>query len=138
MTHSFARYQDSEPSIDTLAQMAEVAFKALPEAFQIACGRVVFRVADTADYHTLAALKLNHPLQLAGLYRGASIRADLVNSGHLPPPEVWLYRAAILHEWRARGNVTLQDMVTHVLVHEIGHHMGLSDHDIDVLEDEED
>ena len=138
MTQTFARYQDSEPSIDTFAQMAEVAFKELPEAFQIACGRVVFRIADTADYSTLAALKLSHPLQLAGLYRGASIRADLANSGHLSPPEVWLYRAAILNEWRARGNVTLQDMLTHVLVHEIGHHMGLSDHDIDVLENEDD
>jgi predicted Zn-dependent protease with MMP-like domain len=130
-----AQAQSSDPySIEAFYQMADIAFATLPETVQIACQRVVFRVVDYADAQTLAGLKLTHPLQLAGLYRGASIRADIANSGHLPPPEVWLYRAAILNEWRNRGNVTLQDMVTHVLVHEIGHHMGLSDDDIDALE----
>lgn len=134
MTQAVAHYALSEPTLDDVADMANIAFDQLPQVFRDACGRVVFRVADYADAQTLASLKLTHPLQLAGLYRGVSVGAELANSGHLLPPEVWLYRAAIVNEWRERGNVSLQDMVTHVLVHEIGHHMGLSDDDIDALE----
>ncbi len=134
MTFAQTTQSHNSPSLDDLSAMAESAFAQLPDSVRIACQRVVFRVADYADNETLSGLKLTHPLQLAGLYRGVSVRAEIANSGHLPPPEVWLFRQAILHEWQSRGDVTLQDMVNHVLVHEIGHHMGLSDDDIDALE----
>jgi predicted Zn-dependent protease with MMP-like domain len=138
MTHAFAFSNPYEPSLDDMSDMAEHAFAQLPKPVQIACQRVVFRIADYADRETLSGLKLTHPLQLAGLYRGVSVQAEIANSGHLPPPEVWLYRQAILQQWRSRADISLQEMVSHVLIHEIGHHMGLSDDDIDRLEAQED
>jgi len=122
------------PSLDEITLMAEVAFTELPIAFQRACGRVVFRVADFADAKTLHSVGLNNRWHLSGLYHGAAIGAEYSSTPPLMPAEIWLYRQPILAEWHQRGDITLQHLVSHVLVHEIGHHMGLSDDEIDAIE----
>jgi predicted Zn-dependent protease with MMP-like domain len=95
---------------------------------------VIFRVQDVADDETLDALEIDDPLELTGLYQGV----DLARRSVLDPAPsasiVFLYRLPILYEWAERGEVSLGELVTHVLVHEIGHHFGLSDAQIDTIE----
>ena len=122
------------PTLNDMADLAEAAFKALPDVFRHAAGSVVFRVDEFADDEVLDALGIDDPFQLTGLYSGIDIgHADTL--GPAPEPaRIFLYRRPILDEWVERGDVTLTELITHVLVHEIGHHFGLSDDDIDAIE----
>ena len=122
------------PSLDDLAAMADAAFQALPEGFRKLAGDVVFRVDDFPADEVLDELGIEDAFGLTGLYQGVHIghRSDL---GPAPQPSmIFLYRRPILDEWAERGEVTLEELVSHVLVHEIGHHFGLSDADIDAIE----
>ena len=122
------------PSLDDLAEIAERAFAALPSAFHRLAGEVVFRVDDFASEEILADMGIEDPFELTGLYSGVSL-AERGGFGAEPEPSrIFLYRRPILDEWAERGDVTLDELVSHVLVHEIGHHFGLSDPDIDAIE----
>ena len=114
--------------------MAEAAFAELPEAFRQLTGEVLFRVDDFPDEEVLDALGIQDPFELTGLYQGV----DLAQRSILgPAPEaswIFLFRRPLLDEWADRGDVTLAELVSHVLVHEIGHHFGLSDEQIDRIE----
>lgn len=124
------------PSLDDLAEMAERAFAALPERFRQLAGEVVFRVDDFPSDEVLDELGITDAFELTGLYSGVSL-ADRSGFGAEPQPSrVFLYRRPILDEWADRGDVTLEELLTHVLVHEIGHHFGLSDPDIERIEAE--
>lgn len=122
------------PSLDDLAEIAGRAFAALPEHFRRLAGEVVIRVDDFPDDELLAELGIDDPFALTGLYSGVSL-ADRSGFGAEPEPSrIFLYRRPILDEWAENDEVTLADLVTHVLVHEIGHHFGLSDPDIEAIE----
>ena len=122
------------PSLDDLAALAEAAFAGLPDPIRSAVGHVVFRVDDFPSDGVLEELGIEDAFELTGLYQGVDrIRRSLFD----PAPEasrVFLYRRPILDEWAERGDVTLGELIAHILVHEIGHHMGLSDDDIDAIE----
>jgi predicted Zn-dependent protease with MMP-like domain len=126
------------PSLEEIAALAEAAFAALPERFRKLAGDVVFRVDDFAADEVLDELEIEDPFQLSGLYQGVDLTRRSVFDASPAPARVFLYRRAILDEWAERGDVTLGELVTHVLVHEIGHHFGLSDADIDAIEARED
>ena len=126
------------PSLDDMAAMAQAAFARLPEAFRSMTGHVLFRVDDFPDEETLAALEIEDPFDLTGLYHGVDLAHRSVLDPETHPSMVFLYRRPILDEWAARGDVTLEELVGHVLVHEIGHHFGLSDDQIDAIEAAED
>ena len=125
---------EAAPSLDDLAALAEAAFAALPAEFRAITGEVLFRVDDFPADDVLEDLGIEDPFELTGLYQGV----DLSRRSHFgPAPEparVFLYRRPILDEWVERGDVSLAELVAHVLVHEIGHHFGLSDAQIDAIE----
>jgi predicted Zn-dependent protease with MMP-like domain len=122
------------PSLDDLAVLAEAAFQALPDGFRQLAGEVVFQVHDFADAETLAELGIEDAFELTGLYHGVDLARRSVFDANPHPSMVFLYRRPILDEWADNGEVTLEELVAHVLVHEIGHHFGLSDDDIDAIE----
>jgi len=124
----------ASPSLDDLAALAGAAFAALPEVFRDAVGHVVFRVDDFPSDEVLDDLGIDDAFELTGLYQGVDrIRRSIFD----PAPEashIFLYRRPILDEWADRGDVTLGELIAHILVHEIGHHLGLSDEDIHAIE----
>ncbi len=124
------------PSLDDFARLAEEAFAALPQPFRRLAGEVRMTVEDFAAEEVLDALGIEDAFELTGLYQGVNLtdRSVLDPIPHLS--QVFLYRRPILDEWAERGDVTLMELITHVLVHEIGHHFGLSDADIDRVEDQ--
>lgn len=122
------------PGLDDIADLARRAFAALPDPFRQLAGDVVFRVEDFADAEILADVGVEDPFELTGLYQGVALSQRSVLSSGAPASMVFLYRRPILDEWAERGNLTLGELVSHVLVHEIGHHFGLSDDDIHAIE----
>ena len=125
------------PSLDDFAALADEAFKALPQPFKRMAGEVRMTVEDFGAEEVLDQMGIEDPFDLTGLYQGVNLtdRSVLDPIPHLS--QVLLYRRPILDEWAERGDVTLFELITHVLVHEIGHHFGLSDADIHAAEDQD-
>ncbi|CAN7505340.1 metallopeptidase family protein [Phenylobacterium sp. LjRoot219] len=123
------------PSLDDFAELAEAAFAALPQAFRRMTGEVLFRVEDFASEEVLDALGIEDPFDLTGLYHGVDVGHRSVLDPAPQPSMVFLYRRPILDEWAERGDVALEALVEHVLIHEIGHHFGLSDAQIEAIEE---
>ena len=125
------------PAPDSLApdaalfeRLARAALDALPAAYAGPAREVALRIEDFADDETLADMGIANPYDLSGLYSGVPVPRKSVFAQPQQPDEIFLFRRPILEEWIERGNVTLAELVTHVLVHEIAHHFGWSDADI--------
>lgn len=123
------------PSLEEFHALAAAAFAALPEAFRALCGNVVIHVADFAEVELLDELGIDDPFELTGLYEGVDVTEQSISDPAASPNHVHLYRRAILDEWIDRGDVALGELITHVLVHEIGHHFGMSDEEMHALEE---
>jgi len=121
------------PDADAIEVLARAAIGRLPAAFRAYLGDVVLRVEDFADDETLGALGIESPFELSGLYRGRPVGMKSIDDSGTLPDMIFLYRRALLDEWVESGE-TLEALVTHVLVHEVGHHFGLSDDDMHALE----
>ena len=122
------------PSLDDLERLARDEFDRLPSQFRETCGDIVFRVEDFADEDVLDEMDASSEFELTGLFVGHELGAQ--EAGTLPrePSMIFLYRVPILAEWAETG-VELGRLVSHVIVHEVGHHFGLSDDDMDRIED---
>ena len=122
------------PDADAIEAVARDTIARLLAAFAAHLGDVLLLIEEGADDETLAALGLEHPLELTGLYHGRPIGEKSSMDSAMMPDRIHLYRQAILAEWVETG-VRLDDLVRHVTIHEIGHHFGLSDDDMHALED---
>jgi predicted Zn-dependent protease with MMP-like domain len=120
--------------LDEFAALAEAVFADLPQRFRQFTGDVVFRVEDFARPEVLDDLGIEDPFELSGLYQGVNRMDRSVFASAIMPSKIFLYRRPILDEWAELGDVSLGDLVAHVLIHEIGHHFGLSDADIDAIQ----
>ncbi|OSP56729.1 metallopeptidase family protein [Pseudoruegeria sp. SK021] len=118
------------PDLDLIDTLARSALASVPPAFAAAAQGIVLRVEDFASDAMLEALEIEDAFALTGLYDGIPLTEKSVMDQPNGPDVIWLFRRAILDEWVARGDVGLGDLVTHVLVHELAHHLGWSDDDI--------
>lgn len=126
------------PALDDIEALARQAWEAMPAGFRQLAAGIVFRVEDLADEEVLADLGIDDPFELTGLYQGVDLTQQSIADPRPSTPIVFLFRRAILDEWIERGNVSLSDLVAHVLVHEVGHHFGLSDEQMDEILERED
>jgi predicted Zn-dependent protease with MMP-like domain len=122
------------PSADEIEAIARATLERLPQPFAESLGDVVLLVQDFADDATLHQMGIDDAFELSGLYEGIPLTERSVEHSGTLPERIFLYRRPILDEW-AGGENTLEHLVAHVLIHEVGHHFGLSDDDIHALED---
>jgi len=122
------------PTAADIERLAEAAFARLPQEFRRLCEGLVIQVADFPDDETLREMDAQSEFDLLGLFRGRGMayRPAVDETGALPNM-IWLYRRPLLDFW-CEGEDHLGAVVTHVLVHEIGHHFGFSDEDMEAIE----
>ena len=123
------------PSLDDILELAVTALSAIPQALRNVVGGTVMAVEEAPDDEVLAELGMESPWELTGLYRGTPLTQKSVLDIPAEPDTIVLFREPILLEWIETGE-DLFRLVRNVLIHEIGHHFGLSDADISRLEDE--
>jgi predicted Zn-dependent protease with MMP-like domain len=123
------------PSLEDIERLARGALARMPAEFAAHLGDVLLQVEDFADEEVLADLGLEDPFELSGVYEGLPIGDKSISDSGRMPDRIRLFRVPILDEWAERGDVTLEELVAHVLVHEVGHHFGLSDETMHALEE---
>lgn len=123
------------PTLDDFEALASAALAALPEPFASLAADVTCSVAEFAEDDVLKGFGMESPFELMGLFSGIGLTEDgaVPQTGQLPNT-VYLYRRAILDYWAENDDNTLGEIVTHVLIHELGHHFGFSDEDMEALE----
>jgi predicted Zn-dependent protease with MMP-like domain len=126
--------QTFAPDAAAIERLADAAIARMPALFRRHLEGVVVRVEDFAEEDVLRELGIEEPFELTGLYTGRPVgEQSSMLSGELPAM-IHLYRRPLLDEWAETG-VSLEDLITHVIVHEAGHHFGFSDADMHAIED---
>ena len=122
------------PSAQDIDAIARRTLARLPSPFAESLSDVVLMIEDVADADTARRLGLSHPMQLSGLYEGVSLNHRSVQHSGILPERITLFIRPILAEWRST-TVSLEQLVAHIVIHEVGHHFGFSDDDMHALED---
>ena len=121
------------PSLGEIEVIAQAAFRRLPQRFRALCDGLVIQVDDFPEEQVLNELGAQSDFDLLGLFQGLGLPFRSESAPSHMPNMIWLYRRPILDYW-AEHDETLGAIITHVLVHEIGHHFGLSDDDMTQIE----
>ena len=130
-----ARRFDLPPSADEIEVIARAALIGLPEPFASHLDAVVLQVDELAEQELLTELGIDHPLDLTGVYEGVPIGEKSVDAPSQLPDRIRLFRRAILDEWVEEGE-EFERLIRHILIHEAGHHFGLSDEAMHALEEQ--
>ena len=123
------------PSAEAIDAIARGTLSRLPPPFRESLGDVVLLVEEVADWETARRLSLRHPIQLSGIYEGVPLNRQSISQSGMLPERITLYRQPILSEWQSTP-FSLDQIVSHIVIHEIGHHFGFSDDDMHALERE--
>lgn len=123
------------PSAAEIEALARATLARLPEQFRTHLGDILLQVEDFADDEVLDDLEIEDPFGLTGVYEGVTVAQRGWEPSGTMPDRVRLFRLPILLEWAERGDETLEHLVAHVVIHEIGHHFGLSDEAMHALEE---
>ena len=123
------------PSAADIEAIARATLDRLPSPFADSLGDVVLMIEEVASADTARRLGLDHPMQLSGLYEGVPLNLRSVQMSGTLPERITLYRRPIIAEWQSSG-FGLEQLVSHIVIHEVGHHFGFSDDEIHALEDQ--
>ena len=130
---SMSTRQTLAPSLADIEILAQAAVERLPGLFRDHLASVLLRIDDFPEAEVIAELELESEWEILGLYHGRHVGLKGDEPSGALPDMIFLYRRPILDEW-CQIDDSLEAIVTHVLVHEVGHHFGLSDEDIDAIE----
>jgi predicted Zn-dependent protease with MMP-like domain len=130
---NFAVTAGRAPSLGDIEALAQRALESIPETLKAHLGPLVLRVEEFPDSETEEEMELESPFDILGLYRGVVLPQQSVSHPRTQPDMVFLYRRPILDYWCETGE-DLATLVRHVLIHEIGHHFGFSDDDMERIE----
>jgi predicted Zn-dependent protease with MMP-like domain len=122
------------PSPEDIAAIARRTLDRLPSPFSDSLGDIVLLIEEVADAETARSVGLRHPMQLSGLYSGIPLNRQSIQQSGTLPERITLYRRPIIAEWQS-SRVSLDQLVSHIVIHEVGHHFGFSDDDMHALED---
>jgi predicted Zn-dependent protease with MMP-like domain len=122
------------PSLALIEQLAHEAISTLPAPFREPATHIRLRIEDFPDDEMVEGLGLDDPFELTGLYDGIPLTEKSVADQVTQPDVIWLFRRPILDEWAERGNVSIGDLVSHVVIHELAHHFGWSDEQIATID----
>lgn len=121
------------PTLADIERLARAEAAALPEPFRAYLSEIAFMVTDFPDEEVMAEMGLDSPFDILGLYRGHPVGSDAAGATFRMPPVIHLYRRPILDEWAA-GEDSLEAIIRHLIVHEVGHHFGLTDAQMEEIE----
>lgn len=122
------------PTLGLIEQLAHEAISTLPPPFREPATHIRLRIEDFPEDDLVDELGLSDPFELTGLYEGIPLTEKSASDQVTGPDVIWLFRRPILDEWVERGNVSLGELVTHVVIHELAHHFGWSDEEIAAID----
>ncbi|MES2548150.1 MAG: metallopeptidase family protein [Pseudomonadota bacterium] len=122
------------PSLALIEQLAHEAISTLPESFRAPATHIRLRIEEFPDEDMLEELNVDDAFELTGLYDGIPLTEKSTADQVTKPDVIWLFRRPILDEWCERGDVSIKELVSHVVVHELAHHFGWSDDQIAAID----
>ncbi|MDZ4087051.1 MAG: metallopeptidase family protein [Tabrizicola sp.] len=122
------------PSLAVIEQLAHEAISTLPDPFREPATHIRLRIEEFPDEDVLDELQIDDAFELTGLYDGTPLTEKSTADQVTRPDVIWLFRRPILDEWCERGDVSIQELVSHVVIHELAHHFGWSDEQIAAID----